>query len=371
MFGVDAKLAVLSARNPPQLANEQDLLQEMLRKLGPYCSESLILFHIRNSKGKLHWAVNSYFREVLTNANGGEYDYERKISVPSSVASTSAAGASDEVSCCSIEPSSISIETFPIGVIEEILHYLDAPSLHRASLVCKTLRKAALANTLWEALYKSRWGTVTFPVGLGSQRIVPALGDKQQDQPTDACSDQRSPAGKLNSELSCTSSGPCILSAGVNRNEAGPLPSIVAKVIDAQQVLLASPSQTRASKSKPTGSPVNNGLCAEQCGSCWRERYRVQLEYQLSMRCPTCGGSKLVPIVYGFPSPPLLAGMRHHKLILGGDHLIENCHVWACTQCNSSYRHYPYCNVELWLNEHIARSSKPSTSTLPTYTYEL
>ena len=33
--------------------------------------------------------------------------------------------------------------------------------------------------------------------------------------------------------------------------------------------------------------------------------------------------------------------MRSGRLVLGGDHLIENCHVWACTQkgiCNASYR---------------------------------
>ncbi len=35
------------------------------QKLGPHADQSLLLQHLRESRGKLHWAVNSYFRGIL------------------------------------------------------------------------------------------------------------------------------------------------------------------------------------------------------------------------------------------------------------------------------------------------------------------
>jgi len=58
-----------------------------------------------------------------------------------------------------------------------------------------------------------------------------------------------------------------------------------------------------------------------------------------------------VPIVYGFPSAALLQGMAVKRLVLGGDHLIESCHVWACGGCRSCFRFFPYVNVQLWLQD--------------------
>ena len=70
----------------------------------------------------------------------------------------------------------------------------------------------------------------------------------------------------------------------------------------------------------------------------WLGLYRSQAQLIHAMRCPRCGERRIVPILYGFPSTPLLVARQAKRLILGGDHLIEDCHVWACTTCNSSYR---------------------------------
>ena len=70
----------------------------------------------------------------------------------------------------------------------------------------------------------------------------------------------------------------------------------------------------------------------------WLGLYRSQARLIHAMRCPRCGERRIVPILYGFPSTPLLVARQAKRLILGGDHLIEDCHVWACTTCNSSYR---------------------------------
>jgi hypothetical protein len=93
--------------------------------------------------------------------------------------------------------------------------------------------------------------------------------------------------------------------------------------------------------SPPTSAP---------CGS-WQRQFRQQYRYAASRLCPHCGASTIVPIVYGFPSAPLLSGMAAKRLVLGGDHLIESCHVWACSGCRSCFRFYPYCNVQLWMQD--------------------
>lgn len=109
-------------------------------------------------------------------------------------------------------------------------------------------------------------------------------------------------------------------------------------------------------------------------GVTWKRRLQEQLAHVRAMRCPRCLGA-LVPLVYGFPSPVLLAGMRAQRLILGGDHLIDNCHVWACVSCNSSFRHYPYGPLgleELLLQPAQAQEQGAAGGhQFPTYTYEL
>mmetsp|Transcript_19251 Transcript_19251/g.41609 ORF Transcript_19251/g.41609 Transcript_19251/m.41609 type:complete len:174 (+) Transcript_19251:1442-1963(+) len=116
-----------------------------------------------------------------------------------------------------------------------------------------------------------------------------------------------------------------------------------------------------------------NADVQEDCSSPWRASYTRQAAYMWAMMCPRCGGGRVVPIVYGFPSPKLLEGMRSKRLILGGDHLIENCHVWACTCCNSSFRSFPYENVDLWVEDLIQQAGRPTQQSggMPTYTYEL
>ncbi|GIL82385.1 hypothetical protein Vretimale_11837 [Volvox reticuliferus] len=105
-------------------------------------------------------------------------------------------------------------------------------------------------------------------------------------------------------------------------------------------------------------------------GSAFRSLYQRQMCFLNSLRCPRCGGGAIVPIVYGFPSPKLMEGMRERRLILGGDHLIENCHVWGCNRCGASFRHFPYDGCENWVAE-LARPQPQRPSHLPHYTYEL
>ena len=60
------------------------------------------------------------------------------------------------------------------------------------------------------------------------------------------------------------------------------------------------------------------------------------------MTCPECLTSKVTPIVYGFPSPALVAAMRDGLVLLGGDYLVEGDPNWACKACQSRWRAWPF-----------------------------
>lgn len=287
MFGEEAKLAVLTAVNPAPVAGEEAALQSLRRKLGPYANQDKLVFHIRTARGKVHWAVNSYFRDVLCEANNGIVaDFRHKRStghLPQAVTlfAATASGASCEA-----------ITAAPIcdipGVLEQILTHLDFTDVCQASSVCKAFYQAAQSHTVWEVLSKRRWGGAVYPL--------------------DSCA-------------SCTSSG----------------------------------ISTLASASQQYG-----------CHS-----YIQQHRFEQEMRCPRCGLAKIVPIVYGYPSPHLLLGMRSKRLMLGGDHLVDDCHVWTCTCCAASFRWFPFGNLELWIKDDTALSQPTSEGAKLKYTFEL
>lgn len=81
--------------------------------------------------------------------------------------------------------------------------------------------------------------------------------------------------------------------------------------------------------------------------STWRETYRQRHLAEHSMQCPTCRQSKVVPIVYGFPSHLLVRNMRANKLRMGNDHLIEGQPIWTCTACAEEFTKFPYMSLEL------------------------
>jgi hypothetical protein len=62
----------------------------------------------------------------------------------------------------------------------------------------------------------------------------------------------------------------------------------------------------------------------------------------------------------------------------GGDHLIEMGHAWACAQCRSSFRCWPYGRqLGLWVGERGAAGGSGAAAQVPgpegrqLYTYEL
>lgn len=61
-FFPGARLANLFVRDPPELAGEQQLVQELRQRLGCHADEGRLLYQVRSSRGKMHWAGETHGR---------------------------------------------------------------------------------------------------------------------------------------------------------------------------------------------------------------------------------------------------------------------------------------------------------------------
>ena len=74
----------------------------------------------------------------------------------------------------------------------------------------------------------------------------------------------------------------------------------------------------------------------------WRAAYKRRHEQERDMTCPECLSCKVMPIVYGFPSPALVTALKRSEVLLGGDYLVEGDPSWACRLCQSRWRAWPF-----------------------------
>lgn len=56
---------------------------------------------------------------------------------------------------------------------------------------------------------------------------------------------------------------------------------------------------------------------------------------EASSRCPECGGSTIVPVVYGYPSPEMFDAAARDEISLGGCIAHAESPTWRCTGCGS------------------------------------
>jgi hypothetical protein len=75
---------------------------------------------------------------------------------------------------------------------------------------------------------------------------------------------------------------------------------------------------------------------------CWRSAYSVRSVALGAMRCPSCSASPLIPIVFGYPSSPLVSLQRAGRVLLGGDYLLDRDPTWCCAQCGLQWRTWPW-----------------------------
>ena len=276
---------------------EEALMMRMRNMAGPSASEGILRHQLRSSRGKHHWAINSYMRLVLSPIDDTRLDYEPQlvlarpqISQEQQLAThvheemtrdEGVEGDDPAVTCPSVTSDSCPLSDWSPTLVSLILEKVDDPwTLTSASAINKSFLKAARNDKLWRDLFDSRWGSEVFPLKAAERHL----------------------------------------------REKGPL-----------------------------------------------ELYRYQSLFVYHMSCPVCGEERgLVPIVYGFPSAPLMEMRRNKRCILGGDHLIEDCFVWGCVMCNVSFKAFPYSPPFDWIPR-VNQAASPAAQVegQRAYTYEL
>jgi len=54
-------------------------------------------------------------------------------------------------------------------------------------------------------------------------------------------------------------------------------------------------------------------------------------------KCPKCGKTTVVKILYGMPTEEALRLLEQEKLVIGGCCITEKSPDWACTNCKVEY----------------------------------
>lgn len=76
-----------------------------------------------------------------------------------------------------------------------------------------------------------------------------------------------------------------------------------------------------------------------------RHLYISRHKAGLRLQCPCCARGRIVPVVYGFPSGPLLKAGKQRRVLNGGDYLIASEPVWACNACSARYAAFPFQDI--------------------------
>lgn len=203
-----------------QVENEEELLAQLREKVGMYASADRLLYHIRAARGKLHWSINSYFREVMVapmengvpdfhprarssaaqlgacSTTGQQVQQEPAAGpgsgaaanaqqpdgvppplegpqAPIAAATSGTSGASAHAVACAASPAAAgadadagmhagaagpSLDSLPLPLLEDVLARLDVASLLHAGAASKALHAASRTEALWQRLFEARCG---------------------------------------------------------------------------------------------------------------------------------------------------------------------------------------------------------------------
>ena len=282
------------------LENEPHLLRCLRKKVGPFADAECLRQHLRAARGKLHWSANGYFREAVTatvippRVGRARRDFEPKPLARDPLRDDREA---DERRPSSPrkekeEPSPPSHSLPPLAW-ERVLSRVSLADACRLARVAPAAREAAGSETVWRAQYASRWGA----------RAAASL-------------ETRAAARRDAREA----------------RETG-------------ETVFVEP---------PPPPPKNAAFDSFPSLIRWRDEYRARHARDADMICPECLTSKVTPIVYGFPSPALVAAMRGGVVALGGDYLVEGDPNWACKACQSRWRAWPFA----WPDDALAAADE-------------
>eukprot|EP00884_Botryococcus_braunii_P014341 jgi/Botrbrau1/22908/Bobra.0065s0060.1 len=403
LFGTNFR-KLLSDVEYPQVEDEEKRLQDLVELVGSHARPEFLVRHLRQSRGRLHWAVNSYFREVLASpvpADGREDFAPKPLILPRPVTVLGA----DNGLCNMVRASQIQRRAsqvpgtglmLPQPTLEDVLSMCGVQTVCTAAFVSREFRQAASSNLVWQKLYKQRWGDDACPA---SPAPLPDAGPLEPPPPPRQLPSQlesvfsihapiwqssvgaswsyqqdRSHAERFSSRprlgnpaevgLEASDAGPSgahvtgrcegASSEGVGEGRGGGLsprngghpPGADRSGFDGPVAGGASEGDTGSGVGKAAGPP----LCAQAArepGSkpapvAWREAYILRHTAERRMQCPTCVEGRITPVLYGFPSDELIAGMKSWRLMLGGDYMMPALPLWGCPWCSTRFDRFPF-----------------------------
>ena len=306
------------------LENESHLLRCLIKKVGPFADAECLRQHLRAARGKLHWSANGYFREAVTatvippRVGRARRDFEPKPLVdplrdrePPDAGGPSFRGKDEKEGDAPSETPSL-----PPLAWERVLSRVSLADACRLARVAPATREAAGSESVWRAQYAARWGA----------RAVASLETR------------------------------AALRSRVRRQDETRLKSpSVFPADDVEVVDGASRDVVRDGQTPDDASMTEKDSEKTHSSSIrWRDEYRARHARDANMTCPECLTGKVTPIVYGFPSPSLVAAMRDGVVLLGGDYLVEGDPNWACKACQSKWRAWPFS----WPDESLATADE-------------
>lgn len=248
------------------LANESHLLRCLRKKVGPFADAECLRQHLRAARGKLHWSANGYFREAVTatvippRVGRARRDFEPRPLARDPLRDDREADETKPSFALKKEKEKEAPSlSLPPLAWERVLSRVSLADACRLARVAPAAREAAGSETVWRAQYAARWGA----------RAAASL-------------ETRAAARRDAREA----------------RETG------------ETVFVEPPP--------PPPPPTNAAFDSFPSLIRWRDEYRARHARDADMTCPECLTSKVTPIVYGFPSPALVAAMRGGVVALGG-----------------------------------------------------
>lgn len=120
-FGANLRAKIASAIGDLaecELPNETALLQLLRQRVGPHASKERIQHHLRTTRGRIHWAANSYFREAVGAAASSTPEYypcTGGLGASSNGSNTAAAASSIPTAG---SPGRVPTSTMPVSLVE-------------------------------------------------------------------------------------------------------------------------------------------------------------------------------------------------------------------------------------------------------------
>lgn len=328
------------------LENESHLLRCLIKKVGPFADAECLRQHLRAARGKLHWSANGYFREAVTatvtppRVGRARRDFEPKPLARDPLRDRELRDAggpsfrgSEKKEKDAPSPPTPSL---PPLAWERVLSRVSLADACRLARVAPATREAAGSESVWRAQYAARWGARA----VASLETRAALRFRVRGAET-----------RLNS-LSVFSADDVEVVDGASRDivrtsertsrrDDRERSGVVSEGgSHARDVVRDGRAPDAASTTEKESHSVNTPKKSPAIR--WRDEYRARHARDANMTCPECLTSKVTPIVYGFPSPALVAAMRDGLVLLGGDYLVEGDPNWACKACQSRWRAWPF-----------------------------